>query len=729
MGRVDMRIRPLGKSLQWQLEKHAAIVSTLQARHDAKYADRHGDSPIQLLNRRFYEMGPDYLPEAPRRYPTSNVVAFRPRLLGDGMHPEAHQYFEADELLEVVEEAAETQVVSRESFRHVDYIENSQYDGMLAYQTESQEKGQLAYENKLRKRNEKMKRRAQRGYKVAEDLADSVDPSERERARKEAEKWADRRASLAEAIRDRLENGFYSPGGLIAGDHYDAFHEFFGAGVLRSRLASPSLARFPQIVPKADRIRCGYDKNALFESATKLFALDCPYVELDRKRACCIVVEMDTVWKSPAALRKVLLQILPPHMMPNLMVGRTTRDGQFARPHLIWFLNPKWIDPDGVERDATVWYEPYSEWVDQDGVTHCAGDKRCRKGPINMYHRIQRGLVSLLLPLGADPACWNLWKPKNPLSPFWTTVVLNDDYWPILESFENIKDFPKWVDEAALHEQATKARASAAGLNVKNSNLTWATVGNVIEPLVRLQLRVREGDFVAAGQKGPQALAAWFEKKVRPEVEKELGPSAGLDRVLERRCEFAANYCLRQKRKTEAKHRGRDRHLVFQISDAEERKRETGRRSAAQQRGLSMWEIKKAIWCQIKATGEVRKTEFIKEARIDTGLAQSTLYRWFDAAVAELGLEFRDGVTKIKSLSYPGGQVKPSLPVQALPSSELPPSAQDSPGSNVDADRPPWVDRGNWLGSSGPPGSEVMINGRSAADVRPDASGLVPEAA
>jgi hypothetical protein len=189
-----------------------------------------------------------------------------------------------------------------------------------------------------------------------------------------------------------------------------------------------------------------------------------------------------------------------------------------------------------------------------------SGDKRCKTKPIAKFNNVQRGLTQLQLPLGADPACHNIWKPKNPLSPFWSTIVANDDTWHELGDFDQIKGWPERVDEHALEEAAAKMRAEATGATPTASNLAWKTIGHEIEPLARLQLSVREPDFVAAGNKGVDALAAWFEAKVRPVVEEELGPSAVLDRILTRRCDFAARYCLgKLAKRGRRKGRGRDR--------------------------------------------------------------------------------------------------------------------------------------------------------------------------
>ena len=313
-----------------------------------------------------------------------------------------------------------------------------------------------AHAEKLKKRADKLRRRAERvGLKVATDAV-MVDEADKKAARAKAEKWANITREQALKSRDRCQHGFYYDGGRgkkVAGDIYEPFHEFLGEDILRSHL-DWTMARFAQITPRRGRIRAGYDKGALFDTATKLIALDCPYVELDTTRMCCIVVEFDTVWASAAAFRLALLQSLPAKMLPNLIVGRVDRSGLFQRPHCIWFLNPCVLQEDGTVRGIScVWNDPYREITDAEtGEVRSEGDKRCRSSPIQKFQAVQRGLVTHLLPLGADPGCWNIWKPKNPLSPFWSVLISNSDFAPELDDFIGIHGFSMQVDEKDLRQ-------------------------------------------------------------------------------------------------------------------------------------------------------------------------------------------------------------------------------------------------------------------------------------
>ncbi|MET4347064.1 hypothetical protein ABIC08_007719 [Bradyrhizobium sp. RT9b] len=82
---------------------------------------------------------------------------------------------------------------------------------------------------------------------------------------------------------------------------------------------------------------------------------------------------------------------------------------------------------DGTYRDSSVWLD-----VHQEINGKSKGDKCCRTTPIGYLNQIRRGQTMKLLSIGSGPAWKNVMKPKNPVSPFWTTIVANDDYWPEL---------------------------------------------------------------------------------------------------------------------------------------------------------------------------------------------------------------------------------------------------------------------------------------------------------
>jgi hypothetical protein len=720
-----MRLRPLNKSRRQQIDQLAASAAVAMDRHDREFADRDPNgNAVQRVNARFHAMMPedDKLPGLPDRHMGSeqSVVVFRPITVANGLHPEALALFADDELSHVEDPARSVQVLDRMHYRHFDHVENSEHAALVGFQTEAQEKSDKAHEKKRADRAAKNRRRAERaGHKVAQNLAEPVDEETAKKARAEAEKWAGKRRELKAEIADRLQYGHFFPGGDVAGHHYPKFWEFFGEGVLRSHLGWPALARMAALYPSAESgdLRAGNDKEVLLSTTCKLFALDAPYVELNRKMAGCIVVELDSVLRVEE-FREALLALLGPHRMPNLIVGRITASGFMSRPHLIWILR------------TPVWYEPYKEWTDDTGEVHSSGNKRCKTKPIAKFHAVQRALTQLLLPLGADPACWNIWKPKCPLSPFWTTVVANDDCWHDLDEFDQIKGWPREVDEHAMAKTAAKMRAEATGATPTASNLAWKTVGHEIVRLSRLQLSARDPDFIAASQSTP-ALAAWFDEQARPVVEAELGRSDALDRILKGRCTFAANYCRgRLSRRGMRKGRGRDLNdPLFIEMPAEQRIEETAKRSAAHRRSVSLYRLRKDMTVALNG-GELRKREFIRDHLGE--VSPSTAYKLFDEAISTLGTEFRDGAHRYiaQPTSVQSDQPAPSKqPIRAsnptLPTTSATPFS-GHPAQTID---PPWVDPVIDPGTAGPPDPPWQTCVPSAAEVRQHVDRRIPEPA
>lgn len=701
-----MKLRPINVSRRKQLDDHKHIVLNRVE----------GEHP-KLLSMGFV---PDRVPDVPERLEFGSlqgVRAFRPAgTFGDTLHPDAREFFDAEELAAPQAEPRQVPVLNRLAYQHIDCVPDSEHGALVGFQTEAQEKADIEHNKKLHDRAEKRKRRAIRaGYKVATDLV-TIDPAAAEKAAAEREKWANIRRETAAETSDRLRYGFFTHSCKVAGEVVEKFAEFLGEGILRSGLGSPSLARMAALYPKVESLRAGYDKTALLTTTSKLFALDCPYVELNKKVAGCIVVELDVVLRVEE-FRNALLEILGPHRMPNLMVGRISASGFLVRPHLLWILR------------TPVWNEPYRESADPlTGEVSTSGDPRCKTKPIAKVGFIQRGLTQLLLPLGADPACRNVWKPKNPLSPFWTTIITNDDCWHDLGDFDQIKGWPRNVDEAAMAETAAKMRAEATGASPSASNLAWNTVSQVIQPMARKALATQQADFVAAG-KSIETLAAWFDAQVRPVVEAQIGQSAGLDRILGRQCAFAARWCLgKVSRRRKTKARGRDRDLITEGKTVEERCEAAGTRTAEHTHGVAMWKLCQELAVAMMA-GSVDKTAFIKRIAL---VSPSMAYDRWDEACASLGIEFRDGAHRYIAKPTTGPSEKLSTSSEQVRAIVYGPSAVDStssapavPGHPVRTDDPPLRDPVTRCEAAGPPDPPWSTCASPPADVRQHADSCV----
>src|SRR5947209_794078 len=77
------RLRPINRSTAEQIDEIMPSIARAAVEHDAKYADRHGEGPIQRLNARLHAMGPDVenlpdLPSTTARGVPQDVLTFRP---------------------------------------------------------------------------------------------------------------------------------------------------------------------------------------------------------------------------------------------------------------------------------------------------------------------------------------------------------------------------------------------------------------------------------------------------------------------------------------------------------------------------------------------------------------------------------------------------------------------------------------------------------------------------
>ena len=785
---------------------HTALMRDLQhhaevrfARLDRQYADRHGDDAFQKLNKRLYDMAldGDDMPSAgdyrPRGHNRQAVKSFRPLTLADRTHPDAFEFFDPSELAEVIDEAAEMRVGSPALYKHVDYITpeggGSRHSEMVGFMNEAQEKSDIACKAAIEKRKAKAKRRAERAGLKYQEIVASGDPvaiDEAEKAKEQAKKHAEINRALKQEIADRIKYGFYRrsleqtiaaglrpdkvAGERFLGEHYeDEIHEYFGEDCpYRSKLGSPSLARMAALYPRKGRIRGGNDKEALLETSSKLLALDSPYVELNKLWLGCIVVETDGVWPSAAAFRAKLLEKLGPRMMPNLMVGRYSKDGQFVRPHLIWILK------------TPVYNAAYREWTDPDtGEVHSVGNKACSTKAISKFHAVQRSLVSMLVDVGADPACHNIWKPKCPLSPLWSTVITNDDYWASLDDFRHIPGYPKRApSEYDMAKLATEMRENAAGTAPVTSNVIWNTTKTTIDQLMSRARRGMDLDFRRAAQQGTPALAAYIDNTVRPELVGVFGEIDALDRILHRQGMFSAAYYRRMERKNRPEvrvktnedgmkikkivWRGRDSGVISLIPeidvdvDADRRNAieaeikekhieaklvVAGQRSAAHVSAKKFWDVGKAIVVWLDNGGEESWDAFRRSGQFECCVNTARKYwtKFFadrksarQAASVSSAAPTQAGAARYIAIPSSGETVALSSP---LPSIQTSVSVVGRPritvGQFFSSDPPASSLRHpvNQLHPSGPPGSASVDHAPSTADLRHAVSQLVPEPA
>jgi len=479
-------------------------------------------------------------------------------------------------------------------------------------------------------------------------------------------------------------------------------------------------------------------------------------------------VETDGVWPSAATFRAKLLEKLGPKMMPNLMVGRYSKNGEFVRPHLIWILK------------TPVYNNAFHEWTDPDtGEVKWVGNQNCSTKAIAKFHAVQRSLVSMLVDVGADPACHNIWKPKCPLSPLWSTLITNDDHWAQLDEFRHIPGYPKRApDEYDMAKLATEMRENAAGTDQVTSNVIWNTTKSTIDQLMSRARRGMDLEFRRASQQGTDALAAYIENTVLPELVGVFGEIDALDRILRRQSLFSAAYYRRMERKRCAEirvktnedgikvkkiiWRGRDSGFMSLIPgidadvDADRRKvieaeiREeqlearltvAGQRSAAHVSANKYWEVSKSIVVWLSNGGEESWDAFRRAGQFECCVNTARKYwtKFFadrksarQVTSVSSASSTQDGVGRYIAEPSSGETVAPSLPSPSIQPSIPTVERPRTTVSQFDTSDPPASRQRhpvNQPHSSGPPAPASVNHATSTADPRHAFRQLVPEPA
>ncbi len=191
------------------------------------------------------------------------------------------------------------------------------------------------------------------------------------------------------AIRDRLENGFTWPGGVV-GDRHIA--PFVHRGLVSEQHAILQL--FVASTRRCHALRVGQDKATCIRPEAKLLGLDEPYVETNKRMRRVLRVDVDRDFASLQDLREEIALLNVP--APNIAVGHQAPDGRILRPHLIWLIqNP------------------------------VAFTDKARPAPWRLFLAVLNALTAELLPLGADVgALSNACRHKNPVSPLWDRHII-----------------------------------------------------------------------------------------------------------------------------------------------------------------------------------------------------------------------------------------------------------------------------------------------------------------
>lgn len=221
------------------------------------------------------------------------------------------------------------------------------------------------------------------------------------------------------------------------------------APAIRSWLGILALQLFNSALPKGN-IQYGRDKerenSSVTDGVARIYAVDSSYVVLDKGRRCAFVVDLDGWWPDLAALRAALRLLLPPEFMPNLITYRGAEDGKggVENPHLVWMLPP--------------------------GARVLRGRSLAKQ--LKLHAMIQAGIVSHLIPAGADPGHTNSFKTKCPLSPGWSVEACDDHFRTMRQWREFLPTITPNLQEMKRRAKTIRA-AKEADVDVTLSQAIW----------------------------------------------------------------------------------------------------------------------------------------------------------------------------------------------------------------------------------------------------------------
>lgn len=209
---------------------------------------------------------------------------------------------------------------------------------------------------------------------------------------------------------------------------------------------STLLKLFVSRVPKGGRARASDDKSTLYVPyRSKLLTLDCAYIEANKVVLSAIRLDCDGVFASPEAFEDACQALVDeaaiPHL-PHLAVGDLMPDGTYRNPHLIIML------PAGAE----VWNN--------------LEDKRCRTHPLKLFDAVSRGWMKAMLPIGIDPGAPRATqRMKNPVSPIWHTIVMNDSQFMTLKEYATCLDTKVKMEALVRHAASIQSEMGITASN------------------------------------------------------------------------------------------------------------------------------------------------------------------------------------------------------------------------------------------------------------------------
>jgi hypothetical protein len=427
----------------------------------------------------------------------------------------------------------------------------------------------------------------------------------------DAEFFTRRARDTADLIRLRLEKGYRRFGDRKLSGHYvGPKHEM---GLRSETLDSMAAELFPALVPSAKKLRTSWGKTELERLGTKLFSLDEPYIEGNREFLGFIRIDTDRVWRSTGECRSYYENLVADGRIacaPHFLVGLRLRDGSFVRPHAIWIL-------------------PYGQ-----AVWNSPGHPQWRSEPVDLFKGVYYGLCDSLLEAGADPAApATSQQTKNPLSPEWLTICMQDTHFPTLT------EHAEYLVMTSRRENLIRRAADVqTGLEVSQSNLLFNRLQRAAYDILRAWHRNSDDDYLEAiqsdnrGRLEDNLYVALEQSADRMELRDLELKEGALEKMIAKVAEYAASsWDPKKADRKGSSTRGTLRHVVEGMKSVKER-RQTAAAYATSRKTERSLESMLAAVRRLKADGKaITKCAVARES----GVSRPTVIaRWTDLELA-----------------------------------------------------------------------------------------------
>lgn len=427
----------------------------------------------------------------------------------------------------------------------------------------------------------------------------------------DAETFAQRARDTADLIRLRLEKGYRRFGDRKLSGHYvGPKHEM---GLRSETLKSMAAELFPALVPSAKKLRTSWGKTELETLGTKLFSMDEPYIEGNRQFLGFIRIDTDRVWRSIEECRSFYEALVSDGKIacpPHFLVGLRLRDGSYVRPHAIWLL-------------------PYGE-----AVWNSPGHPQWRREPVELFKGVYYGLCNALLEAGADPAApATSQQVKNPLSPEWLTICMQDSHFP------SLTEHAEYLDMSSRRENLIRKAADVqTGLEIAQSNMLFNTLQRAAYDTLRKWHFDADPDYrdaIQSGRRGRLAdsLHIALSDRIREMDLSEIRiKDTGLELMIAKVADYAVSSWDPMKAFRSGSSRGVIRHIVEGMKTVRERY-QAGAAYATSCKKTKALDAMLAAVRRMNADGEVITKSAVAR---ESGVSRKTVItRWADLELAQ----------------------------------------------------------------------------------------------